>query len=580
MNNDFDHIDLIKKAQKGDQAALNELSGIAAGFLRPYLYRLTMNRQLSEDVVQETLIQMVSSLDGLKEPESYWSWLRKIANSKYYRMIRKQKKHNHTSLEGVDCLDKSFDSVADTITAEWKDIVRASLVELDPKYRQVITLRCYEKMSYADIAEEMETSNISARMMFYRAKKVLGKKLSKKGMSRTALTAAIVMFGQLTGPDAASAGAMGISGGLLKVGGAASVAAVITGKTFVSIFVAVSVLTAAAILPMKSKMRSSQRGFEAGNNFPVQNAGSDGAFNSEMQGWYYYPEKGEDAVMTRLTKNGKPFVLQNGGANYHFCGGRVKIKNYNHYNSDYSVKVLPGDDLTVLKYFEHNSGLNFDDFEGVINGQSGLLVKVSFEDEHFHTTGFKHLNALEEGYFKCDWAAGTSVLDKRDRMHQRGWTYFELKGDLGGEPIRGKGEIPFVYLRHREHRQWMEIRKAGKIWYMRDFVGFSRPWQGLHSIDVIRRDAIKNGSEFRTAVSKDGKIGYVTIKEGQTDVIYNIDMGADLVKEIVFEGEVSGRIDVNYFDDVSALDREFGNVYENLKSREKFAQPLWKLGDR
>jgi len=70
---------------------------------------------------------------------------------------------------------------SDLVAAELKTIVIEAMGQLKPKYRKVLTMRCYEEMEYKDIAEIMGCSELSAKITFFRAKKALQKILKRRG---------------------------------------------------------------------------------------------------------------------------------------------------------------------------------------------------------------------------------------------------------------------------------------------------------------------------------------------------------------------------------------------------------------
>ncbi len=51
-----------------------------------------------------------------------------------------------------------------------RQIVVQSVQQLAPRHRAVLALRCYDHLSYAEIARLIGCSEIGARAMFYRAK--------------------------------------------------------------------------------------------------------------------------------------------------------------------------------------------------------------------------------------------------------------------------------------------------------------------------------------------------------------------------------------------------------------------------
>ena len=58
MVGQVDTIELVERAQRGDQQSLNTLAGIARERLRVYVYRLTQQDDLTQEIVQESLLEM------------------------------------------------------------------------------------------------------------------------------------------------------------------------------------------------------------------------------------------------------------------------------------------------------------------------------------------------------------------------------------------------------------------------------------------------------------------------------------------------------------------------------------------
>ncbi len=52
---------LIKQAQLGDRVSLERLAGLLGPKVYAYIYRLTLDYHLAEDLCQETLLELVKS---------------------------------------------------------------------------------------------------------------------------------------------------------------------------------------------------------------------------------------------------------------------------------------------------------------------------------------------------------------------------------------------------------------------------------------------------------------------------------------------------------------------------------------
>ncbi len=179
-----------------------------------------------------------------------------------------------------------------------------------------------------------------------------------------------------------------------------------------------------------------------------------------------------------------------------------------------------------------------------------------------------------------DAPTGMKVVDERDEMHKRGWTYFRVEGQLGDRVISGSGRLPFVYNMSAEHFAWLKLNVDGKLAavdtgrqaYTLDaggkvigvypsgslFKGLPRSWMGFHTLDTIRRDAASERIWFATDVVEPNEnvdVSIVDDRERSQDLVrYTVDMEKDILVKIelwrgpdgLFEehvGELSFRYD-------------------------------------
>lgn len=258
MSDEDTYIELVKRAQLGDEESLNRLAELAKERLYAYVYRLTLTHELTQDILQESMLEMFKFLDKLEKAERFWPWLRRIAANKvrsYYG-----NKQNRTTMSLSDIDDKSMqrdsqEGVADLIRQEMKQTILSAMQQLKPRQRHILVLRCYEQMKYSEIGEEMGCSEFGARRLFYRAKKSLAKQLARRGLGRGSLMVALVLFGKMTATSEASAANVAVTAATVKVGVMASLAAMATSKTAVISLTTGAVVAAGtiAIVPGEEK---------------------------------------------------------------------------------------------------------------------------------------------------------------------------------------------------------------------------------------------------------------------------------------------------------------------------------------
>jgi RNA polymerase sigma factor (sigma-70 family) len=220
---DKELVELVRRAQGGEREAADRLSELAAERLGPYIHRLTLNDDAAEDILQETLLHLVESLKDLKEPESFWCWLFRTAHGKVRHHFRARGREKtimmDTFKEGWGrCEDSKLTGYDYVIRKELAEVVIQVISKLSINHRTVLALRCYEDMPYSEIAEVMDCKEMAARVLFYRAKRMLRKGLVRRGFGKKYVLLALGLFGAITAKSEAVSATSCVSASVLNVG--------------------------------------------------------------------------------------------------------------------------------------------------------------------------------------------------------------------------------------------------------------------------------------------------------------------------------------------------------------------------
>src|SRR4030042_3002755 len=133
MINHKEHAELVTKARLGDKECLNRLAEAARVHLREYVLRLTLNEDLTQDIVQESILEMFKVFDKLKRAEKFWSWLDGSAFNKIRSHYGRQWRHKTVSLSDLGrefTTEGSQSALAEMVNEELKQIVLRSMREL------------------------------------------------------------------------------------------------------------------------------------------------------------------------------------------------------------------------------------------------------------------------------------------------------------------------------------------------------------------------------------------------------------------------------------------------------------------
>jgi RNA polymerase sigma-70 factor (ECF subfamily) len=559
MSESKEHIQLVRRAQQGQPEARGELLRIVEPRLAEYVGRLTLDRDLTTDIVQESITEMLKIFDTLKDPERFWCWLYTITLNKVRSHYRQRWRHKETSLSDVQeewIQAKNQDVLAELVTQELKEIVLRSVGQLEPRQRAVLTMRCYDQMSYDQISAALGCSSLGARALFYRAKKTLTRLLRAHGIDKGALPVALLIFGKFSATSEAAAAGVSISAATLRVGFWGVVAGAVAPPVMVALLTGATLVGAGgAFLAGSDLWRASPPPVAVVAEIsPVH------AVSQDDLCWYYYPPGRTDTVMIRTTGQAVAYSqwLQKEQANYYRRGDTIYIRNHRQFAADLSVWRLPTDPPALGAFLKTQDGRD-PDLEYVGSSPRGLLVAVEQAVEGGRRQATLHYDVSMEDYFRQDWSLNAAVVDQRDDQHRAGWTYFTISGHLGTQPVSGCGRLPLVAAAVGEHSPCLRLAVGNDLELLdmpvaaqvRNrsgpapvsyaggslFQGLGRPWSGRHTIDTIRRDAARARIAFTTRLLPDGQRAEITLHGPQVRLTYRVALYQDWIETIAFGKE-------------------------------------------
>jgi RNA polymerase sigma-70 factor (ECF subfamily) len=169
-------IELIGLCRNGDAQAFAEIYDAYVKPIHDFIFYKVHHRQTAEDLTSETFFRAVSHLDRLDPAKGrISSWLYRIARNAvtdHYRTRRPQ-------VSADDAWDLAADDRPD-VDADISlrlDAVREHLKLLKPEQRDIVIMRVWQQMSYAEIAGALGKSEASCKMMFSRSIKFLRKNM-------------------------------------------------------------------------------------------------------------------------------------------------------------------------------------------------------------------------------------------------------------------------------------------------------------------------------------------------------------------------------------------------------------------
>ncbi|CAN5690044.1 RNA polymerase sigma factor SigW [soil metagenome] len=175
--------DLIALARKGSEKAYRELLGRYQRPVFSLVYRMVRDRELAEDIAQETFVKVFNHLGSYNPKYKFSSWIFKIASNLAIDHLRK-KEPQTISLDGSRHATTAEQIEATSITVESRDEnpeqfleakelgaeIEQAIGRLRPDYRTAILLRHVEGRPYEEIAEIMDVPLGTVKTYIHRAR--------------------------------------------------------------------------------------------------------------------------------------------------------------------------------------------------------------------------------------------------------------------------------------------------------------------------------------------------------------------------------------------------------------------------
>lgn len=135
-----------------------------------YLFCLTHNSDLAEELTQETFYRAVQKIDSFKGKCKISVWLCQIAKNLWYDELKKEHKISRASEEELGFITSNENLEEMIISNEEKINLYQKMQKLDNLTREVIYLRITGELSFKEIGNILNKTENWARVTFYRGK--------------------------------------------------------------------------------------------------------------------------------------------------------------------------------------------------------------------------------------------------------------------------------------------------------------------------------------------------------------------------------------------------------------------------
>ena len=188
-------LSLVRRAKKGDYRAFDLLVLKYQSRVIATAFKYVKERQLAEDIAQETFIKSYKSIDSFREESSFYTWVYRITVNTAKNYLVSSKRRDEVVISDLS-LDDSFypkkldvDSPQEILKAsELRDLIFETLSSLGEETRTALSLREFDGLSYEQIAEIVQCPVGTVRSRIFRGREmieeVVGKHMDKNSINQ------------------------------------------------------------------------------------------------------------------------------------------------------------------------------------------------------------------------------------------------------------------------------------------------------------------------------------------------------------------------------------------------------------
>jgi RNA polymerase sigma-70 factor (ECF subfamily) len=181
--------DLIARCLTDDPAALTLLVERYQRDVFGVCLRLARDPDAALELANTVFFKAYQNLGGFEADRPLRPWLLRIATNESLNHLRAQRRDREHTIQGdegeslAELLPGRDDPAATVLAAERRAQVRAAVAELPDQYRLLITLRFFNDLSYAEIAEQTGLPINTVGVQLMRARKLLRRTLAGQEMA-------------------------------------------------------------------------------------------------------------------------------------------------------------------------------------------------------------------------------------------------------------------------------------------------------------------------------------------------------------------------------------------------------------
>ena len=186
----MDDAQVMLRVRDGDDAAFNYLVDRYRRAMVGFMYRMTHNSAVAEELSQEVFLRVYRSRTSYSADAKFTTWLYRIATNlavNYARDTKNERPEVKASLDetdeetglGIDVADERPNVEQQILRRERLKAIRKHVEALPERQRLAVMMHKYQELDYRQIAEVLHLSESANKSLLFRAYETLRQSLKE-----------------------------------------------------------------------------------------------------------------------------------------------------------------------------------------------------------------------------------------------------------------------------------------------------------------------------------------------------------------------------------------------------------------
>ena len=174
--------EVLRRAQHGDEQAFSSIVRAYETPIHNYIFRLTGDHSLAEDLTQEVFVRVLHGLPRFSLRCKFTTWLFQVTKNRVLDELRARERRPQAvlSLEDMPSLE-TFDQPVERM--EIVDAIWRAVQDLNPDLKMALLLRDVVGLPYTEIADALEITLATVKWRIFKAREEVQLVLSREGIT-------------------------------------------------------------------------------------------------------------------------------------------------------------------------------------------------------------------------------------------------------------------------------------------------------------------------------------------------------------------------------------------------------------